>query len=204
MITARRRIIIPAAVLALGLLVGACSNSAGNAAVVGDQMVTEQTLDSQVTAVLTAQGAPANKQDEQLVTTTLNWLIVMDLLEQVGADLDVTVTQGDIDRELATETKSAGSKEALEDAYLKQLVAPSQINDRIRFALLAQKVASAVAPGAATDQATAALVAAVVAKSKAVNPEVNPRYGTWDSENLQLAGVPSDLSTPLPTPAASK
>lgn len=203
MARARRRMIIPAAVLALGLAVSACSNSAGSAAVVGDQTVTEQTLNTQVSDVLTAQGAPANKADQQLVTSTLNWLIVQDLLDQVGADHGVVVTQGDIDRELATEIKAAGGKDALEAAYLKQSVAPSQVNDRIRFALMAQKVAAVLAPGQPTDKATATLVNAVIEKSKAVNPEVNPRYGTWDSQNLQLAGTPSDISTPLPTPAAS-
>ncbi|MFA7324258.1 MAG: hypothetical protein WC005_07865 [Candidatus Nanopelagicales bacterium] len=203
MTTSRRRVLIPAAVLALGLIVSGCSNSTGDAAVVGDQHITEQTLNSDVTAVLTAQGYSENKADSSLVTQTLNWLIVMDLLGQVGNDHGVVVTQGEIDRERASEVKSAGGADALEAAYLKQFVASAQINDRIKFALLAQKVATAIAPGESNNKATAALISAVIDKSKAVNPEVNPRYGTWSSENLQLAGVPTDLSTPLPTPAPS-
>jgi hypothetical protein len=195
----RRRAFVPAAILALGLLVSACSGSAGDAAVVGTQHVTEATLNMKVADVLVAQGYSVNKSDPTLVTATLNWLIVQDLLEQVAADNNIVVTQGEIDRERAAELKSTGSEEALNAAYLKQNVAPNQIQDRIRFSLMAQLVAKAIAPTATPEQATAALVAAVVAKSQEVNPEVNPRFGTWDSQNLQLGSSPSDLSTALPT-----
>jgi len=195
----RRRAFVPAAILALGLLVSACSGSAGDAAVVGTQHVTEATLNTTVADVLVAQGYSVDKSDPTLITSTLNWLIVQDLLEQVAADKNVVVTQGEIDRERAAELKSTGSEEALNAAYLKQNVAPNQIQDRIRFSLMAQLVAKAIAPTATPEQATAALVAAVVAKSQEVNPEVNPRFGTWDSQNLQLGSSPSDLSTALPT-----
>ncbi len=198
MTTARRRAMIPAAVLALGLLVSACSGSAGDAAVVGSDHVTEASLNTNVSAVLIAQGYAEDKSDPELVKNVLNWLIVKDLLDQVAAANNVAVTQGEIDREHAAEVKSAGSEEALQAAYLKQDVAPSQISERIRFALTAQKVAKAVAPNATPEEATAALVAAVVAQSNAVSPEVNPRFGTWDSKNLQLGATPSDLSTVLP------
>lgn len=196
--TRARRAFVPAAVLALGLALAACTGSAGDAAVVGDSHVSEAALDANVSEVLVAQGFTSDKSDPQLVKNTLNWLVVMNLLDQVAADNNVSVTQGEIDREHAAEVKSAGSEAALEAAYLKQSVAPSQISERIRFALTAQKVAKAVAPNATPEQATAALVAAVVAKSKAVNPEVNPRFGTWDSQNLQLGAESSDLSTVLP------
>ena len=198
MTTARRRALVPAALLALGLLVSACSSSAGDAAVVGSNRVSEAALNLNVDQVLTAQGYATDKADPSLVKNTLNWLIVMEILDQVAADNNVVVTQGEIDREHAAEVKSAGSQEALEAAYLKQSVAPIQISERIRFALTAQKVAKAVAPTASPEEATAALVAAVVAKSKALNPDVNPRYGTWDSQNLQLGAAKSDLSTVLP------
>ena len=198
MTTARRRAMIPVAILALGLAVSACSGSAGDAALVGNNHVTEASLNSNVNEVLVAQGFSENKSDPELVKNILNWLVVMDLLDQVAADNNVAVTQGEIDREYAAEVKSAGSAAALEAAYLKQGVAPSQISERIRFALTAQKVAKAVAPNATPEQATADLVTAVVAKSKAVNPEINPRFGTWDSENLQLGETPSDVSTVLP------
>ncbi len=196
--TTARRALIPAAVLALGLALTACTGSAGDAAVVGEDHVSEASLNTNVSEVLVAQGFSADKSDPELVKSTLNWLVVMDLLDQVAADNNVAVTQGEIDREHAAEVKSAGSQAALEAAYLKQSVAPSQISERIRFALTAQKVAKAVAPNASPEQATAALVAVVVAKSKAVNPEVNPRFGTWDSQNLQLGAESSDLSTVLP------
>jgi len=196
----RRRAFVPAALLALGLLVSACSGSAGDAAVVGSSHVTEATLNTAVADVLVAQGYSTDKSDPALLTATLNWLIVGDLLDQVAADNNIVVTQGAIDRERAAEVTSAGGEEGLKAAYLKQNVAPSQIQDRIRFALMAQLVAKALAPTATAEQATSALVAAVVAKSTALNPEVNPRFGTWDSQNLQLGSSPSDLSTVLPTP----
>lgn len=202
-----RRALIPAAVLALGLLVSGCASNlstsgttnGSDAAVIGDEHVSNEQLQETVEAVLTAQGKPINSSDSQLLSQTLNWLIVSKLLEQVAADNGVVVTQGDIDRERANEVTAAGSEAGLKDAYLKQLVSPAQIDDRIRFALLAQKVAAKIAPGQTADAATTALITTVIAKSNAVDPQVNPRYGTWDSTNLQLGTSGPALSTPLPS-----
>ncbi len=197
----RRLALIPAAILALGLIITGCSNTSNgaDAAVVGATHITNAQLDSITSAVLVEQGKPSNTADAQLVTQTLNWLIVMDLLEQVAADNNVVITQGEIDRERANEVKSAGSEAALLDAYLKQMVPADQIDSRIRFALLAQKIAAGIAPGQTSEAATTALITTVVAKSKALDPQVNPRYGTWDSTNLQISSSSSNLSTPLPT-----
>ena len=201
MITSPRRALIPAAVLALGLIISGCSStsSGSDAAVVGESRITNEQLESDVSGVLVAQGKATNTSDAQLVTQTLNWLIVMSLLEQVATDNGVVVTQGDIDRERASEVTAAGSEVASKDAYLKQLVSPEQIDDRIRFALLAQKIAAVVAPGQSSDAATTALITTVIAKSNALDPQVNPRYGTWNSTDLQIGSSTSGLSTPLPT-----
>ena len=203
----RRRALIPAAVLALGLVLSGCAsslstsgtNNGSDAAVVGDTHIANDQLEADVNAVLTAEAKPTNTADASLTTQTLNWLVVSELLEQVAIDNAVVVTQGDIDRERANEVQSAGSEAALKDAYLKQQVAPEQINDRIRFALLAQKIAAKIAPGQTSDAATTALITTVVAKSNAVDQKVNPRYGSWDSTNLQISTTSPALSTPLPT-----
>lgn len=197
----RRRALIPAAVLALGLIISGCSSTSNgaDAAVVGETHITNEHLESVTSDVLLAQGKPSNTSDAQLVTQTLNWLIVMDLLEQVAVDNSVVVTQGEIDRERATEVKAAGSEEALLSTYLQQLVPAQQIDERIRFALLAQKIAAAIAPGQTSDAATTALITTVIAKSNALDPQVNPRYGTWSSTDLQIGSSTSGLATPLPT-----
>ncbi|MDP2287103.1 MAG: SurA N-terminal domain-containing protein [Actinomycetota bacterium] len=201
MTISRRRALIPAALLALGLMVSACSSasSGADAAVVGDTHISNDQFESALNAVLLAQGKPTNTADSELVNQTLNWMIVLNLLEQVAADNAVVVTQGDIDRERASEVQAAGSEAALKDAYLKQLVAPERIDDRIRFALLAQAVAAKIAPGQTADEATTALITTVIAKSNALDPQVNPRYGTWDSSTLQIGSSTSGLSSPLPT-----
>ena len=211
MILSRRRALIPAAVLALGLLVSGCANSistsgtnnGSDAAVVGDTHISNDLLEANVNEVLTEQGKPLNTSDADLVAQTLNWLIVLDLLEQVATENGVVVTQGDIDRERAKQVAAAGGEAALKDAYLKQNVAASQINSRIRFSLLAQKVAAKIAPGQSADAATSALITTVVAKSKGLDPQVNPRYGSWDSTNLQIGSSSGGLSTPLPSTSPS-
>ena len=73
MTTARRRAMIPVAILALGLAVSACSGSAGDAALVGNNHVTEASLNSNVNEVLVAQGFSENKSDPELVKNILNW-----------------------------------------------------------------------------------------------------------------------------------
>jgi len=197
----RRRALVPAAVLALGLLITGCSNTSNgaDAAVVGQTHITNEQLDADYNAILVAQGKPVNTADAEIVNQTLNWLIVMDLLEQVAKDIGVTVTQGEVDRERATYVASAGSEAALRDAYLKQNVAPQQIDQRIRFSLLSQKIAAVIAPGQTSDEATTALITTVVAKSNALDPEVNPRYGTWSSAELQIVPDAGGLATPAPT-----
>ncbi len=197
----RSRALIPAAVLALALVISGCSStsSGADAAVVGDSTITNAQLEGHVNAVLEAQGRPTNTADAALVNQTLNTLILLDLLEQVATDAGVVVTQGDIDRERASEVAAAGGEDALKAAYLQQKIAPEQINDRIRFGLLASKIAAKLAPGQETSAAQEVLIAAVIAKSKEVDPQVNPRYGTWDSTTLQIGASSAGLSTPLPT-----
>jgi len=201
---ARRRALIPAAVLALGLVISGCSSNQSNgadAAVVGDTRITNEQLDAEVNAVLSAEAKPAGTVDAELVTNTLNFLILNDLLQQVAQDNDVSVTQGEIDRTRQSAVQSAGSEAKLEAALLQQQrLAPSQIDSYIRFQLVQPKIAAAVAPGADQQTAGTALRTTVEAKSNALDPEVNPRYGTWDSSQLQVISGTGSISTPLPTP----
>lgn len=201
MINSRRRALIPAAVLALGLLITGCTNTSNgaDAAIVGQTHITNEQLDAEYNEILTAQGKPANTADEAIVQQVLYSLVISDLLEQVAQDAGVTVTQGEIDRQRAALVTAAGGETALKDAYIKQNVAPGQIDQSIRFALLLPKVAAAVAPGAAEDEANNALRITVVAKSNAIDPVINPRYGTWSSADLQIVPDAGGLATPLPT-----
>ena len=81
MIISPRRALVPAAILALGLIISGCSStsSGSDAAVVGESRITNEQLESDVSGVLVAQGKATNTSDAQLVTQTLNWLIVMSL-----------------------------------------------------------------------------------------------------------------------------
>jgi hypothetical protein len=189
-----------AAVLLGGMLVlsGCSGQQAGSAALIGDSRITEQQLTTTVQEVLSAQGQPVDTAAAPLTSQTLGRMIVIDLVDRLALSNDVVVTQGRIDEQLATYITQAGDKAAMEQTFVQQGVAPSQIEPVIRLNIQAQDLGIKLAPQGTAEEQGKAVFDAVTALSDELDVTTSPRFGTWDAKTLQVGPTPADLAT---TPA---
>lgn len=193
-----RRIGAVAVLAAAGaLLVGCGGVTPGAAAIVGDDRISERELTAQVEQVLRAQGRAVDTASEALVATTLDRMITTSLVGQLADELDIEVTQGELDATLANYAEASGGQDALEQALLQQDLAPDDIPEIIKVNILAQRIGFALDPNGSPEAQSAAIFEAVTAFSQDVGTEVSPRYGTWDPVNLAVGGIPDDLSAPV-------
>lgn len=196
--TSVRRLALAAATAAVAVLaLSACGNApAGAAATLGDTRIADSALTAQVQEVLDAKGQPADSADASLVQQTLGRMITVELLDVLAAREGVEVTQGQIDEEYANYSAQVGGEEALEELFLQENVAPSQLESIIRLQIQAQLLGLALAPeGSADEQGTAVFEAAALL-SEELDTTIAPRFGTWDPATLSLGPTPEDLAAP--------
>lgn len=196
--TSVRRLALAAATAAVAVLaLSACGSApAGAAATLGDTRISDSDLTAQVQEVLEAKGQPADSADASLVQQTLGRMITIRLLDVLAAREGVEVTQGQIDEEYANYSAQVGGQEALEEVFLQENVAPSQLESIIRLQIQAQLLGLALAPeGSADEQGTAVFEAASLL-SEELDTTIAPRFGTWDPATLSLGPTPEDLSAP--------
>ena len=136
-----RRAGVLAAVAASVLVLSGCASATpGAAAVVGNERISERDLTEQVEQVLRAQGRPVDSASEALVVTTLDRMITTQLVEQLAAENEVVVTQGELDATIANYVEASGGREAFQNTLLAQDLAPDDIDELFRVNLLAQKM----------------------------------------------------------------
>lgn len=199
MTTARRpRIAAAAAALALTALAltGCSGQEAGSAATLGDSRITQTALSAEVQAVLEAKGQSPTTADETLPPEILGRMITIRLVDELAAREGVTVTQGQIDEQIANALGQLGDQAAVEEYFAQQNVAPSQIESIVKLQVQAQQLGLALAPEGSAEEQGKAVFDAVVALSDELGTTVSPRYGTWDGASLSVGPVPNDLSTP--------
>ncbi len=127
-----------AAAAGIGLLAatfglsGCGTPTAGSAAVVGDQRISESELNSEVEAVLALQGLPATDSSNELITSTLDEMITAILVEELASREKVEVTQGEIDDLRLQYIAQAGGQEAFEDQIGGQGIAFSEVDSIIQ------------------------------------------------------------------------
>jgi hypothetical protein len=196
--TSVRRLALAAATAAVAVLAlsGCGSSPAGAAATLGDTRISDATLTAQVQEVLEAKGQPADSPDASLVQQTLGRMITIELLDTLAAREGVEVTQGQIDEEYANYSAQVGGDDALQELFLQENVAPSQLESIIRLQIQAQLLGIALAPeGSAEEQGTAVFEAAALL-SEELDTTIAPRFGTWDPATLSLGPTPEDLAAP--------
>jgi SurA N-terminal domain len=177
------------------VLLAGCG-TAGSAAIVGPQVISDQALQGQVQVVLEAQARPASTVDPDLSRQILNRLVLTALVEQLADRENVTVDQGTIDETLLNFDAQVGGRAQLEALYLEQGVAPSQIEDVIRLNALAVNVGIALDPSGTPDSQGQLLVQAITDLGLELGTEVSPRFGAWEPMVLNIGPVIDDLSVP--------
>jgi hypothetical protein len=196
--TSVRRLTLAAAALATAasvILSGCANQEAGAAATFSDGRIAESDLTSAVAAVLEAKGQATTTPDLILVQQTLGRMITQRLVSELADREGVEISQGKLDEMRVNYEEQIGGPEALEQAFLQENVAPSQLEAVLRLQLQAQELGYLLnARGSAEEQGTA-VFEAVSTLSEELDTTVSPRFGSWDPTTLSLGEVPSDLST---------
>jgi hypothetical protein len=191
----RTALSVSAAVLiAAAPLLTACGSDAhpGAAAVVGGQRIEVSSVQSEVKDVRTAQAA--SPQSAQLIKATgdltrqkLHGMIFDRVVAKVARENGVTATRAEIQQARAAFVQQSGGEEQLAAALLQQQsVAPDQIDDVARRAVLMDKIAAKL--GATNSpEGQQRLTEAFSRASKELRIDVNPRFGAWDNDKITLA-----------------
>ena len=179
------------------MLVSSCSSiQAGSAATSTVGNVTESDLTAQVQEALTAQGENADAPNVGLTIKTLNRLILTGLVGELASRMGISISQGQIDSQLATYEAQNGGQKAVADAFATNGIPPSQIPTVIRINLQAAAIAKSLLPNGTQDEQNAALTKALSALSQEVQVQVSPRFGTWDPAQIMVGAPSFDLSAP--------
>lgn len=199
----RRRATVAATVGVVTLAVAGCSvDTAGAAAVVGEQRVTDSAVAADVAAVR-AEVPPATFDSAKVTKATVERLTRAVIVSIASTREGIVVTPSQVDQLLDTTAKSAGGTQALDQALVTQFSVPSSAVSSYALTFLEQQaLAKKLAPNA-TDGGEKALTDYLGALSVELDTQVSPRFGTWDARTLTVGGVPTDLALPAASPLAS-
>lgn len=173
-------------------LVGCGPALSGSAAVVGEQRLTNADLATTTSQLTERLGIPQSAQVSQAILS--RW-VVAELVDELAARKNISVTQGAVDRAIADETERAGGADALEQGALQSGVLPDQIPDVIRTSLLIEEMSKFTITGD-DPSGQSGLLVQVQQIAEELQPEVSPRFGTWDPQQLAVGALPDDLSSP--------
>ena len=191
-----------AAIVGIGVIAatiglsGCGTPTAGAAAVVGDQRISEATLNSEVQSVLSLQGLPATDSSNELITSTLNQMITTILVDELASREKIEVTQGEIDDLRLQYIAQAGGVEAFESQISQQGIAIDDVDSIIRVNIQVSQLGDVLSPNTEPDAKSAAVFLALTELSSEIGTEVSPRFGTWDPENLTVGPSANSLSEP--------
>ncbi len=188
------RLGLAGAVLLALPLTTACQTRIGLAASVGEQQIDTSELTSvtdRSAAALASTGTsvPAG-QEATLQRGVLNLLVREALLEEMGKQRGISVSDSELTAERAAEAKAAGGEKALIATSEQGGVSAQDLDLVVREKVLITKL-QAKFGSSDSDAFSAALTSA----AQKINVRVNPRFGTWDAKTLTIVGAPNDLSS---------
>lgn len=136
----------------------------------------------------------ASPQSVQLIKETgdlsrrkLHGMIFDRVVDKVAADNGVSASRGEIQKTRGDFARQSGGEQQMAAVLLQQQgVAPDQIDDVARRAVLMNKIAEKLGV-TDTPEGQKKLTEAFGQASKALRIDVNPRFGSWDDDKIQLA-----------------
>ena len=186
---------VSAALLVAAPLLSACGSQAhpGAAAVVGGDRIEVSTVQGQAAEVRSAQQTSDQSgqmvaKSGQLTRAKLHGLIFDLVLDRAAKDAGVSASRQEIQNVRQSEAARSGGDAGLRTAMLSQRwVAPDQIDDDLRKAVLLPKLAQALGADLQTPEGQKTVTEALTKASRALHIDVNPRFGTWDDKQVQLS-----------------
>jgi len=208
------------AVLGAGVLLSACSPvQLGSAAIVGNQRITQATLNAQVSNLRNAAAQyPGQVQltTAQYPQAVLGWLVKFQIENRAAATAGVSVTEAEVQagvKSVQQQAQQYAQQSGLPSGnavLLSSGIPPQLLNDLGKYQ--AQELELAVQANGGklpTTQAEANTVTAALTKStcvaaKSLNIQINPQYGRLDYSQYTVVAGPDLLSkaegaSPVPT-----
>ena len=191
------QVMLAAGLVVAGTAISGCSpDQAGSAAVVGDVRITDEQLTQEAQLVTSALHIDQSDRVNQVI---LDRLIRKVIFDEMAAEQNITITQGQLDQFLSNTAKQLGGESQLEDQLMQSGVPGPAIQSFAMTYLQQQALAEKLAPGKSAQDQGQALGDAAMQISQALNTQVSPRFGTWDTSSLSVGPIPDDLSAPLPS-----
>ncbi|HEX6521444.1 MAG TPA: hypothetical protein VF070_15805 [Streptosporangiaceae bacterium] len=201
------------AVLGAGVLLSACSPvQLGAAAIVGNQRITQATLNAQVSNLRNAVASyPGQVQltTAQMPQAVLGWLVKFQIENRAAATAGVSVTSAQVQQGVAAvqvQAQQYASQSGLsspEVVLLSSGIPPQLLDDLGKYQ--AQELELAIKANGGklpTTQAEGNTVTAALTKSscqaaKSLNIQINPQYGRLDYTQFTVVAGPDLLSKPV-------
>ena len=202
----RRPVALAAAAGLAVLALAGCSNQAGVASQVGSTTITDRQVADAVDQVQQENAAiPGSTFDQQATTANIvAFLTQAAVIEQAAAKEGITITQGDVDRQISEwQSTTGGTRKSLDSAVLSQVGLPSDLVDAYaRYNVLRTQLLAKIAPGVTDATQQGQRLTEYFTKFDAeIGVDVSPRFGSWNG--VAVGPVPDDLSSPTPTPSPS-
>lgn len=186
--------------------IGGCGTDgplqAGAAVIIEGERVTVGEIQDKVEAIVAERDRvnvllqAAGQEPLQAVDSTLESrqqiqrLIVHRILENAGAVHGVTVTESEIDDELATLEEQFGSADAFAQQIAAASIAPGDLRTFVGDSILQTKLGEALVPNAATDEELSQRQDEVnnllITTATELHVTVNPRFGAFDPSTGQV------------------
>jgi len=217
----RKRVRRAAALGAAGLgacaLLAACSPAKiGSAAIVGNQRITQSTLDTQVANLqgsAKAYGSQIQLTSAQMPSAVLSWLVRFSIVDQMASSAGITVNQSQVQAGVAS-IQSQASSAASSDGYSSGAalligvgVSPQMLTSLGQYQAqeiaYAEKVNGGKLPTTTAQNTTVtnALTKAQCQASKTLNIQISPQFGRLDYSDYSIVATPNTLSQPTGTPS---
>jgi hypothetical protein len=209
-------------VAALGacLLLSACGSvQLGSAAIVGNQRITQATLDSQVSNF---EAAAANYPGQVQVTSAetpaavLTWLIRFSIENRMASEAGVSVSETEIQagvesvsQQIAEEQEEEGQSASLTPGLLNVGISPQMLSDLGKYQAQLDAFAAKANGGklpsttAQNNAVTTAVTKAQCTAAKSLNIQVNPQYGRFEygtTYAVESGSTANALSAPAGKP----
>ena len=205
-------------VAALGacFLLSACSPAqVGAAAIVGNQRITQSTLDTQISnyqaAAATYPAGQVTVPSSDVPQAVLSGLIDFAIEDRVAAQAGITVSQSLVQEVTASiESQYAQQYGSANIGLLNSGLPPQLLGDLGKYEAQVYefqvKANGGKAPtGTPSSAVTAATTKAMCTAAKSLNVQVNPQYGRYDYSQYEVVAGPQTLSrtSGIPTPAST-
>jgi hypothetical protein len=192
------------AAISVALLLTGCSQ-VSTAASIGSVKISQATVQSSIDAIVAERGAVDASQmqlqvGEDLNRSQMRFHVLTELLNEVAAQLKITVSKAEIDTRRANITEQIGGEEGLPKALVGAGIALKDFDLYLQGVIISDKISQGLAAsGVPQEQIGASIQKLVVDMAKKNKVTINPRYGVWDAVTADIVPVDSAGSAVAPS-----